>query len=274
MPSESSPLEAQVQEHWFQAQGLRAPNLALHEDDEMARLDLQKTTPERRRMFYMRTGYEAYLVLQNALSAAGRPLSSVPALLDFACGYGRVLRFIVQAAPPAAVQASDILPAAVEFVQEAFSVKGFTSRVKAADIRFPRKYALICVFSLFSHLPRESFKQYLRVLYDQLEPDGLLLFSTLTPVALSPSERDPSGFTYHSFSGVPYLDPSEYGSAFVVPEAVRSICEEVGIAHLYTLERELWRIQDVHVAARAPVPGLLSWKHAPVVRGEIGRAHV
>lgn len=271
--TESDGIEQALEDAWFRGQGLPGGTiLDIHPDDEMARLDLLKVDAARRRMFYMRTGYEAFRVLEHALSCAGRRLADTQSLLDFACGYGRPMRFLRRVLPPERLYASDVVKPAVAFVGRTFGVQAFESAREPGDIRFPRRFALICVFSLFSHLPRHTFGTFLATLFERLEPDGLLLFSTLTPAILRPEERDPSGFTFKSESGIPHLDVRDYGSTFVDPAVVREICAGLGIEHLWSLERELWRIQDVYVAARRDVPGLRSWTPVPLGRGAILRA--
>jgi SAM-dependent methyltransferase len=262
-----------LEDAWFRTEALPFEvERAIHPDDEMARLDLLKTDPARRRMLYMRTGYEAFLVLENMLRAAGRTLATTPSALDFACGYGRVLRFLTRALPPARFTACDIVRPAVAHVRSALGVTGVDSAAEPSALRFGRRFALITVFSLFSHLPRARFEQFLGFLYELLEPEGLLFFSTLSPLTIPVEQRDPSGFLYRRESGIPHLDVAEYGTTFVEPRVVREICESLGIRHLWTLDRELWRIQDVYVIAKSDVPGLQRWIHAPLARGWILRA--
>jgi SAM-dependent methyltransferase len=267
--------EALLEAAWFAAEGLPYEvNTTIHPSDEMARLDLLKTDAARRRMLYMRTGHEALLVLKNMLRAAGRPMSATPSALDFACGYGRVLRFLTQEIPADRITASDIVRSAVDFVQATLGVSGVYSATDTRALQFDKRFSLITAFSLFSHLPLPRFKEFLRMLYELLEPDGLLFFSTHGPFAIAPERRDPSGFTYRMESGIPHLDVAEYGSTFVEPRVVRELCSDLGIQHLWSLDRELWRIQDVYVAARRDVPGLQRWSRTSIARGWILRADI
>src|SRR5205085_2765059 len=48
-------------------------------------------------------------------------------ILDFACGYGRLLRFLTLSAPSAEISACDIQSDAVEFVAREFGVHGLVS---------------------------------------------------------------------------------------------------------------------------------------------------
>ena len=155
-----------------------------------------------------------------------------------------------------------------------FGVNAFESQTAPEDLVLPRKFDVIWVASLFSHLPRTSFTQFLARLYEALEPDGLLIFSTHTPEVLAAEERDASGFTFVRASESHVLDLGDYGSTFVEPTLVRELCAEVGIAHTYGLERELWNIQDVYVVSPSAQPGLNDWSAAPIANGTILKADV
>ena len=50
-------------------------------------------------------------------------------VLDFACGYGRLLRFLTLSVPPTRIWASEIQPEALDFVVREFGVHGTVSNV-------------------------------------------------------------------------------------------------------------------------------------------------
>lgn len=267
--------DRRLQEAWFRAQGLaETPDDRIHPDDDMGRADVLRTEPERRRSVYMRSGHEACLVLKNALRWAGRDLRDTPSCLDFASGYGRLTRFLALEVPPTRIWASDVLDSALDFVRATFGVQGFRSEMDPVQLAFPRRFSLIWVGSLFSHLPRHRFGPFLSALHGALEDDGIAFFSTHSPEILAPAERDPSGFTFRAESESQRIDPREYGATFVEPSMVFDICRELGIEHLRALERELWTIQDLYAMSPRPIGGLAGWKHAPLVRGSIVRAEV
>jgi len=258
---------------WLCAQRIDPePALEVHPDDDMRRADVQQSASEQRLLEYLRSGHEAVLVLENALRAAGRELARVESMLDFAGGYGRVLRHLVQRVPRERIAHSDVLAPALEFVRGTFGVHSFASATDIATLRFPRRYELVFCASLFSHLSRARFGPALRALYGALEPNGLLVFSTHSPRVLEPAQRDPSGYTFVPSSESRVLAGEEYGSSWIEPELVRELCVREGSEHLAVLERELWRIQDVWIVSREPLPGLARWRPAPVARGSILRA--
>ena len=270
--------ELRVERAWARAQGLeRLPEQPIHADDDMFRPDVLQPGPDRRRLLYARSGFEARTVLEHVLAharpGAGR-LGEVASLLDFAGGYGRVLRHLLLEVPRERLWHSDILPPAVEFVRRELGVSAFLSARDPAEIRFPRRFSVIWVASLFSHLSRPDFGRFMRALHAVLEEDGVLIFSTHCADLLPAERRDPGGFTFVNESESRILSKTDYGTSYVEPSVVREICAEVGIEHLWCQERELWRIQDVFVAAKRDFPGLARWTHAPLTFGSIEKATV
>ena len=88
-------------------------------------------------------------VRSSARAAAGARTGSI---LDFACGCGRVTRWMVTTCGAGRVSASDIDPHAVDFVHKTFGVSGFTSTANARDLPRAGPCDAILVVSLFSHL--------------------------------------------------------------------------------------------------------------------------
>ncbi len=268
----SEELEQRLMGHWFAAQSPEIiPDDSIHPDDDMYRDDVLQMDAARRSFEYMRSGYEAFRVLLNVLEQADRKPKSI---LDFGCGYGRLMRFLVQRWDPQDVWASDVLKPAVDFVRSSFGVPGFYSTNDPDTLDLERKYSLIWVGSLFTHLPGYRFRGFLPKLFSALEPDGLLVFSTHTQEVLGDVDRHPTGFTYQRHSESRLLDLDEYGATFVTPRSVRSMCKTMGIENVWILERELWRIQDLYVMSPGPVPGLASWSNAPILRGSISKSTV
>src|SRR5262249_26312352 len=64
-------------------------------------------------------------------------------ILDFACGYGRLLRFLTLSMPPARIWASDIQTDAVDFVIEQFGVHGVASHCDPRRFDAGRKFDFI-----------------------------------------------------------------------------------------------------------------------------------
>ena len=219
---------------------------------------------------YIRSGYEALCVVKNALRSVGRTLATEQRMLEFASGYGRLTRLLVREMDPARIDVADILAPAVAFSRERFGVNGFVSAADAAELELDQRYSVIFVGSLFSHLPRHRFAPMLKRLYDALLPNGLLMFSTHRPSLL----KLDVDFVFQEESESDVLSKSEYGATYASPAAVADFAEAAGVAHLCSLERELWWCQDLYIASPEQHPGLSTWTHAPVARGKIAKIKV
>jgi SAM-dependent methyltransferase len=134
---------------------------------------------------YIHVGESAMVNINAALTAAGRGWNELSAALDMACGYGRVLRWLVRRIPPARVTACELMEEAIRFCHEEFGAEPLLSKLDLAQMRFPRAYDLIWVGSLFTHLVPEEGMEFLTVLAGALAPRGVLLFSTQGPTCLA-----------------------------------------------------------------------------------------
>jgi SAM-dependent methyltransferase len=99
-------------------------------------------------------------------------------ILDFGCGYGRILRQFKAAYPEARLAACDILREAVDFCAETFGAEAIYAADDPGDTELEGEFDLIWVGSLFTHLAAASWTKLLDLFERVLEPGGLLLFST------------------------------------------------------------------------------------------------
>ena len=226
------------------------------------------------RFEYLRNGYEILQSLDAVLRAAGKDWMGLRSVLEFACGFGRFTRFLVRELPSERIWCSDIQSEATEFAANQFGVGGFTSSYEPGDLTVGRKFEIIYVVSLFSHLPRQRFEQWLTALYSLLDDDGLLLFSTHGEHLCAGQPLDPSGVTFFPNSEIDTLSKSEYGISFVSPESVSKIAEACGIRHLHFVEREVCGHQDLYVATKQPFLGLGNWERSPRMDGNIDEIRI
>jgi SAM-dependent methyltransferase len=91
------------------------------------------------------------------LERADQPLVKMNHVLEFASGHGRFTRHLVKAIGPGRVTVSDVVADAVDFARQSFGVQGFVSHAVPEQLAWPRRYDLVFVLSLFSHLPRGSW---------------------------------------------------------------------------------------------------------------------
>lgn len=173
---------------------------------------------------YFCVALQQYRALQRMLRLAFPEGLQDKAILDFACGYGRALRFLVQSYSANRIWASDIQQDAVTFVRDNFGVNALVS--DAAPDRFQpgRQFHFIWVASLFTHLPERLFRAWLVRLYELLPDDGYLVFSvhdeSILPTGIRLADN---GFLFTPESEISELDSAVYGTTHVSESFVRSV---------------------------------------------------
>lgn len=176
-------------------------------------------------------------------------------VLDFACGYGRLLRFMSMLVPAENVWASEIQPEALVFTRASFGVQGVLSTPDPQDFEVDERFDFIWVASLFSHLPDTLFQAWLAKLCSLLTPRGVLCFSARSSELLPAGEVLPeSGILYQRASELTPLDADIYGTAYVSESYVRGcIDKQLGFGHGYLrLPRALANEQDLYLLGKDP----------------------
>jgi SAM-dependent methyltransferase len=174
-------------------------------------------------------------------------------VLDFACGYGRLLRLLTLSLHVEQLWASEIQPDAVEFVTSAFGVRAIPSHVDPDQFEPGRTFDFIWVASLFSHLPDELFKKWMCRLTELLTPRGVLCFSVRSSELLPMGEVMPdSGFKYFRASEVTDLAADVYGTAYASEAYVRgAVATALGNEHpCRRLPKALAHEQDIYVVCK------------------------
>ncbi|MCK9488860.1 MAG: class I SAM-dependent methyltransferase [Xanthomonadales bacterium] len=174
--------------------------------------------------------------------------------LDFACGYGRLLRLLPALVPPAQTWASDIQAPAVAFVERTFGVQGLLSSADPEQFAPAERFDVIWVASLFSHLPGPLFRAWLARLMHLLSPDGVICFSVRDASQLPPGMSLPEGgLLYSGDSENAELDPDIYGTTWASEAYVRQALAGQPYARL---PRALANEQDLYIAAANPARDL------------------
>lgn len=173
-------------------------------------------------------------------------------VLDFACGYGRLLRFLIHSLPADQIWASDIQTDAVDYVRDQFGVRAVASSPVPEAFELEQRFDMVWVASLFSHLPERLFQRWLKRLSELLKPGGILCFSTHGP-SLLPADADmpASGLHYQAVSENEDLSADIYGTTHVSKAYVERALQEVFGANLRWrhFHKLLAAEQDVYIAA-------------------------
>lgn len=198
--------------------------------------------------YYVRSGAQLMDLVRQLVRWRFGGFEKVVAFLDFASGFGRLTRFLVQELDAERIWVSDIQADAVAFQVEQFGVHGFVSEANPADLRVEEKFDCIFVASLFSHLPEATFVPWLSRLYGMLMPGGMLMFTVHDESLLEEGLTMPaSGLHFKEDSEIDELDKREYGVSYVSEEFVRrAIGEASGGPHEYGRVKHVLYYQDLY----------------------------
>ncbi|MGI8483441.1 MAG: class I SAM-dependent methyltransferase [Thermomicrobiales bacterium] len=221
---------------------------------------------------YFMTGMQIADTIRQIVEWKFDGLGNVSAILDFASGWGRSTRFLVQEIPPQRIWVSDILADAVRFQQDQFEVNGIVSTTNPEDFQCDKQFDCIVVSSLFSHLPEKTFMRWLHKLHSLLNPGGMLIFSVHDEALLSPGAMPESGIYYVERSEIDILDVRDYGSTYVTEAFVRqAIGEATGKKVYYRIQKALAHLQDVYVIVNSPDQDFAGLRFAYGPQGHIDR---
>ena len=200
---------------------------AIHKNDLMFAFHLNRfhDDPAEALYSYYKVGYET---ARNLKSISDRYGISPSRLLDFGSGYGRVSRFLPSVFPDATIIASEVKAQAIKFLESELNLNGFNHGHTPDE--FPtEKLDLILALSVFTHLPKNLFEQWLNCLGSRLHETGALVFTFLDQDRLESKEilknftPAPKGLeyirrsedSYFSFVADRIKDDDQYGSTFV-----------------------------------------------------------
>lgn len=208
--------------------------------------------------YYFECGASALAAIEDALAVAGVAPNQVRTILDYACGFGRVLRWLKVAFPSAELGAIDIDETALEFVKNVLAV-----RTQNADIslstRLDSSFDLIWCGSLVTHLSETDSSALLKYLASHLNNGGLLAFTTHGPYV---ARRVRSGEKLYGLEAdeaealLAQYDSSDYGFG-VYPKRrgygisackvsrMMEIIEAAGMSPVYYREKGWVKHQDV-----------------------------
>lgn len=207
--------------------------------------------------------------IQAALDASGRSFDESGRWLDFGCGYGRVVRFLLERVDAERVYAADVLAEGVRFCESHFGVRGIVLPARLAGLQLER-FDFLYAISVVTHLPEPDSTEFFRIMGEALEPGGIALFTTHGRRSLEAIERYGSEYpamrteleeqiTNEGIAFVPYrfsLD-GDYGMTWHAEGHVRARMKAMhgdSVKLLYFEPHGLDGHQDVWAFQRAQVP--------------------
>jgi len=105
----------------------------------------------------------------------GNELEIPRTILDIPSGSGRLLRHLKSYFKDSIIHASDLYEHHLDFCKDEFGVETFISTKRNEDLILPKKYDLIFVGSLLTHLPESGFKSVIDFLNKNLADNGIAL---------------------------------------------------------------------------------------------------
>ena len=115
-------------------------------------------------------------LIEEALFSAGRTFDDVDRWLDFGCGYGRVVRFLVGRVPPGRVFVSDVIGEGVDFCSAEFGVHPVRSEAELDRVSLG-SFDFIYAVSVITHLNEPNSTAFLRLVGESLTEGGIALFT-------------------------------------------------------------------------------------------------
>lgn len=242
---------------------------AISEEDEMYLFALENhLIPEKASIRYYFNGRRIFDAVRQVVRWKFSGFDRINSFLDFAGGYGRFTRFLLQELPSDQVWVSDIYGDAVKFQRENFGVNGIISTVNPAEYSVRERFDCILACSFFSHIPEKTFTLWMKTLYNLITPRGILMFSVHDRDLLPPESKIKSDeILFIPQSESRSLDVWEYGTSYVGEEFVTRTVENIskGEAVCYRIPRGICRYQDLYLVAKPPVSEFsrLQFSHHP-----------
>ena len=127
---------------------------------------------------FRRVGKRSYQDLGASLEAAGRPLSSLPSILDFGCGCGRTLSWLGLDHPEKDLHGTDVDGEAVRWCQANLPIARFGTNQWETPLEYDAEvFDLVYAISVFTHLNEGHQLQWLEEFRRILRPGGVLLLT-------------------------------------------------------------------------------------------------
>lgn len=141
----------------------------VHPDDGMLKPNNGK--------YYLRCGYEVHDEILKFFAENDQSTDKIENFLDFACGFGRITRWLTHVAPKSNYYVCDIMNNASQFCADSFGAKFLPGFNTFKEYKFEQKFDMIWVGSLFTHLNERNLVGYFNMLTESLNKDGIIVFT-------------------------------------------------------------------------------------------------
>lgn len=127
----------------------------------------------------LRLGFAAYTVFKQLVEKHRGRLADCESVLDFGCGWGRILRFFLRDIAPERLHGLEAESSFFEACRRTFRWGHFTLGGFEPPAPFPdATFDLVYAYSVFSHFAEDVHRRWLLDLHRVLRPGGLLVVTT------------------------------------------------------------------------------------------------
>jgi len=127
----------------------------------------------------LREAHNFYRIVKGYSQSCGHPLTPASTVLDFGCGWGRMLRFFLKDVRAGNLNGMDVDPDVIALCQRLFQQGRFQVCNPRPPVQLPEEsYDVIYLYSVFSHLNEEVQLQWANEFARLLKPGGILLATT------------------------------------------------------------------------------------------------
>ena len=181
------------------------------------------------RDLFLKVGKRSSEEIEASLEQAGRPLASFRSILDFGCGCGRTLTWLVERRPATAFHGTDVDGESIQWCQENLLLAGFKQNRPLPPLDYSDEmFDLVYAISVFTHLSEEFQLPWLGELRRILKPNGVLLatvynnsvWESLDTTTVAEIKR--KGVLFQTSDKLKGICPTWYQTAFETEQHVKA----------------------------------------------------
>lgn len=203
---------------------------------------------------YFTTGYE---MAKSLADKANEHSQNIKTVLDFGSGYGRVSRFFPTSFNGAKVWVSEVKQQSLDFQRDHFSFNTIDHTEDPSSFTDVNSFDLIFAGSVFTHLPENRFKEWLKILISSLSDHGILIFSWHNLLDLQTQSHGRFTFIEHSEDqvmseiGDRIKDANQYGSAYISSDYLEELITQLNGKTQEVIRLGFGGTQDLCVVKKA-----------------------
>ena len=123
--------------------------------------------------------FSAYRLFRTLAAEHGRPVSGCQAMLDFGCGWGRIIRFFMKDIAATRLVGIDVNPEMIDICRRNDRWSRFEVVTESGPTDFADgSFDLVLSFSVFSHFSEPMHLRWLEEVHRILKPGGLFIATT------------------------------------------------------------------------------------------------